>query len=68
MKENIIHDYADKESGEIRKIYDFSQNMSGMLEVKVKGKAGDEIHFLAAEKLSPEGDVDQMRRNWMDDR
>ena len=60
-----LHDYVDKESGEIRKIYDFSQNMSGMLEVKVKGKAGDEIHFLAAEKLSPEGDVDQMAKNWM---
>lgn len=60
-----LHDFTDKETGKVRKIYDLSQNMSGMLEVQVKGKKGDEIHFLAAEKLSLQGDVDQMAKNWM---
>lgn len=60
-----IHDYTDAESGAVRRIYDFSQNMSGMFEVQVKGKVGAEVKFYPAEKLSPEGDADQMAKNWM---
>jgi hypothetical protein len=48
-----------------RKIYDFAQNMSGMLELEVKGKAGDKVCIYPAEKLNPEGDADQMAKNWM---
>ena len=49
-----------------RDIYDFSQNMSGILEFEVKGKAGDEIHLYLAEKLAKNGDVDQMAKGWVD--
>ena len=49
-----------------RDIYDFSQNMSGILEFEVKGKAGDEIHLYPAEKLAKNGDVDQMAKGWVD--
>ena len=48
-----------------REIYDFSQNMSGILELEVKGKVGDVIKIYPAEKLSPEGDVDQMAKDWV---
>ena len=63
----VIHTYEGKylHNAGNRRIYDFSQNMSGMLEVMVKGKAGDEIRFYPAEKLSPEGDADQMAKEWM---
>ena len=49
-----------------RDIYDFSQNMSGILEFEVKGKAGDEIHLYPAEKLAKNGDIDQMAKGWVD--
>ena len=49
-----------------RDIYDFSQNMSGILEFEVKGKAGDEIHLYPAEKLAKNGDIDQMVKGWVD--
>ena len=48
-----------------RDIYDFSKNMSGILELEVKGKAGDEIHIYPAEKLAENGDVDQMAKGWV---
>ena len=41
-----LHDVQDKA------IYDFTQNMSGILEFEVKGKVGDEIHLYPAEKLT----------------
>jgi hypothetical protein len=41
-----------------RKIYDFSQNMSGMLELEIKGKAGDKIFIYLAEKLDKKGDAE----------
>ncbi len=47
-----------------RDIYDFSQNMSAILEFEVKGKRGDTVHIYPAEKLSPDGDVDQMAKGW----
>lgn len=48
-----------------RDIYDFSQNASGILSFDVKGKKGDIIRIFPAEKLGPDGDVDQMAKNWM---
>jgi hypothetical protein len=48
-----------------REIYDLGQEVSGMLEFQVKGKAGMEIKLYPAEKLSPDGDADQMAKNWM---
>ncbi len=49
-----------------RLIYDFGQNVSGMLEFKVKGRSGDVIHAYPAEKLAKDGNVDQMAKNWLD--
>jgi len=60
-----LHDYIDSVNNRIRRIYDFGQNIAGMLSVKVKGKKGDAIRFLSAEKLSADGDVDQMAKGWI---
>ena len=49
-----------------RDIYDFSQNVAGMLEFDVIGKRGDVIRVYPAEKLREDGDVDQIAKNWMD--
>lgn len=49
-----------------REIYDFGQNMSGILEFEVKGKSGDEIRLYPAEKLTPDGDADQMAKGWVE--
>lgn len=46
-------------------VYDFGQNVSGMLEFEVKGSAGQEVHAYPAEKLGEDGSVDQMAKNWM---
>lgn len=48
-----------------REIYDFTQNMSGILEFEVKGKTGDVISLYPAEKLAENGDVDQMAKGWV---
>lgn len=48
-----------------RKIYDFGQNMSGILEFEVCGRAGDIVKLYPAEKLGPDGDVDQMAKGWV---
>lgn len=55
-----IHDYKN------RQIYDFGQNMSGILELEVWGKKGEEVKIYPAEKLTKEGDVDQMAKGWME--
>ena len=47
------------------KIYDLGQNISGILTAEVRGKAGEQIDFLPAEKLDESGDADQMAKNWM---
>ncbi len=49
-----------------RAVYDFGQNTSGMLEFQVKGHVGDTVRVFPAEKLGPEGSVDQVAKNWMD--
>lgn len=45
-------------------VYDFGQNMSGILEFDVKGKSGDIINIYPAEKLGEDGNVDQMAKGW----
>lgn len=49
-----------------REIYDFGQNMSGILEFEVKGKSGDEVRLYPAEKLTTNGDADQMAKGWVE--
>lgn len=63
----VVKSYEGKPLHSIngRDIYDFSQNMSGILELEVKGKAGDEIRIYPAEKLAGNGDVDQVAKNWV---
>ncbi|MDD2356046.1 MAG: family 78 glycoside hydrolase catalytic domain [Lachnospiraceae bacterium] len=46
-------------------VYDFGQNVAGMLEFEVRGKAGDVIHAWPAEKLTESGDINQVAKNWM---
>lgn len=62
----VKHTYEGKYLGDVnnRMIYDFSQNMSGLLEFEVKGKKGDVINFYPAEKLGADGDVDQIAKGW----
>lgn len=47
-----------------RDIYDFGQNMSGILDFEVRGKTGDIVKIYPAEKLAKNGDVDQVAKNW----
>lgn len=54
-----LHDFNN------RKIYDFSQNMSGILSLEVKGEKGKVIKIYPAEKLTPEGDADQIAKEWV---
>lgn len=49
----------------LREIFDFGQNMSGILEMELFGKKGDMIRIYPAEKLGPDGDVDQVAKNWV---
>lgn len=49
-----------------RDIFDFGQNMSGILEFEVKGKSGAIVKLYPAEKLKVDGDVDQMAKNWVE--
>lgn len=46
-------------------VYDFGQNVSGMLEFDIRGKTGQKIHVYPAEKLLQNGAVDQMAKNWL---
>lgn len=48
-----------------RDIYDFGQNMAGILQFEAKGKKGDIIRLYPAEKLGADGDVDQVAKNWI---
>ena len=48
-----------------RQIYDFGQNLSGILELEVKGTPGDIVKIYPAEKLVENGDVDQMAKGWV---
>lgn len=63
----VIRSYAGVFLGNVngREIYDFGQNMSGILEFEVCGKRGDEVRIYPAEKLAENGDVDQMAKGWV---
>lgn len=63
----VIHCYEGKEIGCVNghRIFDLGQNVAGLLHCAVRGKAGQQVEFLPAEKLTPEGDVDQMAKGWM---
>ncbi len=63
----ILKTYEAKKLGEVngRAIYDLGQNISGLLHCEVRGDAGTRVEFYPAEKLTPEGDADQMAKNWM---
>lgn len=64
----VIHTYVGKEINRVKNriIYDFEQNMSGILEVELYGKKGDTVCFYPAEKLKENGDVDQYAKGWTD--
>lgn len=57
----VIHKYCytaksiDKE----KLIFDFGQNMSSQFYLKIKGKRGQKIKLIPAEKLSANGDIEQ---------
>lgn len=63
----VIHTYEAKYLGQVngRSIYDFGQNCSGMLSFEVRGAASQTVHAYPAEKLTADGDVDQMAKNWL---
>lgn len=48
-----------------RDIYDFGQNMAGILQFEARGRKGDVIRVYPAEKLREDGDVDQVAKNWI---
>ena len=60
----FVHEIT-RPDGTRRAIYDFSQNMSGILDVGIRGKRGDVIRFYPAEKLDANGDVDQYAKGWI---
>ena len=47
-----------------RDVYDFGQNMSGILTITAKGKKGDIIKIYPAEKTDEAGDADQVAKGW----
>lgn len=60
-----LHSVKGKENRSLD-VYDFGQNMSGILEFDVKGKSGDVIKLYPAEKLDSAGNVDQKAKGWVD--
>ncbi len=63
----VIKTYPGKLVGTVngRDIYDLGQNMSGILELTYQGKPGETVQLYPAEKLTPEGDVDQQAKGWL---
>ncbi len=63
----VIKEYRGKLIGHVngRDIYDFGQNMSGLLDFEIKGSAGGTVNIYPAEKLGSDGDVDQVAKNWI---
>ena len=47
-----------------RRIYDFGCNISAMLDFTLTGPAGSVIRIYPAEKLTADGDVDQVAKGW----
>ncbi len=63
----VIQEYQGKLIGRVngRDIYDFGQNMSGLLDFEIKGSTGGIVNIYPAEKLGVDGDVDQVAKNWI---
>lgn len=63
----VIKTYEGRLVGTVngRDIYDFGQNMSGILELELRGRIGDTVKLYPAEKLGLDGDVDQMAKDWL---
>ena len=57
----VIHKYSYKPKSvdKGRMIFDFGQNMSSQFYLKIKGKRGQKIKLIPAEKLSADGDIEQ---------
>lgn len=47
-----------KKTGDNKYIFDFGQNMSGYLHIKIKQKTGDKIVFRYAEQIKPNGNLE----------
>ena len=62
----VIHQYKGIYLSALnhRRIYDFTQNMAGILEFDIKGKKGSKVVIYPAEKLKDNGDVDQVAKGW----
>ncbi|MEE0955236.1 MAG: alpha-L-rhamnosidase N-terminal domain-containing protein [Eubacterium sp.] len=62
----VIRCMEGKKVGHVngRDIYDFSINGSAMLDVTLRGTAGKPVRFFPAEKLTKEGDADQVAKGW----
>ena len=45
---------------------DFGQNMSAVFEISVRGKRGAAVDIYPAEKLGPDGDIDQKANGWVE--
>ena len=64
--DNSLDTTEERADGSVhRDIYDLGQNISGMLQFDVRGKKGTKVRFYVAEKLTENGDVDQMAKNWV---
>ncbi len=63
----VIKEYKGELIGHVngRDIYDFGQNMSGILDFEIKGNIGGIVNIYPAEKLRLDGDVDQVAKNWI---
>lgn len=63
----VIQTYTGKYLGTAggMSVYDFGQNCSGMLTFEARGKRGSSIHAYPAEKLTKDGQIDQLARNWL---
>lgn len=51
--------YEPKTVNKEKMIFDFGQNMSSQFYLRIKGECGQEIKLIPAEKLSPNGDIEQ---------
>lgn len=63
----VIKSYEAKRIGQSgrRTIYDLGQNISGLLHARIRGERGTQVRLYPAEKLTPDGDVDQQAKNWL---
>lgn len=48
-----------KEMGKGKYLYDFGQNLSGLVEIQLKGKAGQEVKLIPGELITKDGEINQ---------